>query len=250
MRAFLARFALELAVFVCGALVMVYEIIGSRIVAPYIGTSTYIWTSLIGVILAALSLGYWLGGRMADKRPDVKVLAAAIFIAGGLVSVTVLINEAVLSAIHAACGPLDLKSVVAAALLFAPASVLLGFVTPYAVKLRTRSLADSGKTVGRLYALSTVGSIAGTFAAGFFLIPFVGSTRTLYLIAASLFAVSLLLAPLAFTRTNLTILTIFIFGVTGTEITTWYLRTAHNLVDLDTEYSRVQIYETTHPETG
>ncbi len=250
MRQFLARFALELAVFVCGALVMVYEIIGSRIVAPYIGTSTYIWTSLIGVILAALSLGYWLGGRLADKRPDVGILAAAIFFAGGLVALTVLIKDAVLSAIHSAGGPLEIKAIAAATLLFAPASVLLGFVTPYAVKLRTLSLADSGKTVGRLYALSTVGSIAGTFAAGFFLIPFVGSTRTLYLIAGSLFAVSLLLAPLAFTRINFAILTVFIFGVAGTEVTTWYMRTAHNLIDLDTEYSRVQIYETTHPETN
>ena len=92
----LGRFALELAVFTCGGLVMVYEIIGSRIVSPFIGTSTYVWTSLIGVILAALSLGYWLGGRMADRRPDVKVLASAIFLAGGAVSVTILIKDAVL----------------------------------------------------------------------------------------------------------------------------------------------------------
>ncbi len=250
MRPFLARFALELAVFICGAVVMIYEIIGSRIVAPYIGTSTYIWTSLIGVILAALSLGYWIGGRMADKRPDIKILAAAIFLAGGLVSLTVLIKDAILSMIHAAAGPLELKSVAAAILLFAPASVLLGFVTPYTVKLRTLSLADSGKTVGRLYALSTVGSIVGTFAAGFFLIPFVGSTRTLYLVAGMLFVVSILLAPLAFTRTNLTALTLFIFGIAGTELVTWYMRTTHHLIDLDTEYSRVQIYEATHPETN
>lgn len=250
MRAFLTRFALELAVFICGSLVMVYEIIGSRIVAPYIGTSTYIWTSLIGVILAALSLGYWIGGRMADRRPDVGVLAAAIFLAGGAVSLTVLVKDVILSAIHAAGGPLELKSLAAAALLFAPASVLLGFVTPYAVKLRTLSLADSGKTVGRLYALSTVGSIAGTFAAGFFLIPFVGSTRTLYLIAGCLFAVSIMLTPLAFTRINFAILTLFIFGVAGSEMMAYYMRTVHNLIDIDTEYSRVQIYETPHPETG
>jgi len=239
MRIPFARFALELAVFVCGALVMVYEIIGSRIVSPFIGTSTYVWTSLIGVILAALSLGYWIGGRMADRRPDVKILAAAIFLAGGAVSLTILIKDAVLSMISTAGGPLELKSVVAAALLFAPASVLLGFVTPYAVKLRTLSLEDSGKTVGRLYALSTVGSIAGTFAAGFILIPFLGSTRTLYLIAALLFAVSLLLAPFAFSRVNFITLTLFIFAVTGSELSTYYMRNVHGLIDLDTEYSRV-----------
>jgi spermidine synthase len=250
MRAFLARFALELAVFICGALVMVYEIIGSRIVSPYIGTSTYVWTSLIGVILAALSLGYWIGGCVADKRPDVKILASAIFLAGGAVSLTVLIKDTILSMIHAAGGPLELKSVAAAALLFAPASVLLGFVTPYAVKLSTLSLDDSGKTVGRLYALSTIGSIAGTFAAGFFLIPFVGSTRTLYLVAAMLFAVSLLLAPFGLTRANLMIITLFVFGVAGSETMGYYLRTDHGLIDLDTEYSRVQIYQAIHPETN
>ncbi|HMJ08397.1 MAG TPA: fused MFS/spermidine synthase, partial [Pyrinomonadaceae bacterium] len=74
---------LNLTVFLCGALVMVYEIIGSRILSPFIGTSTYVWTSLIGVILGALSLGYWLGGRLADRKPDVGVLASAIFAAGG-----------------------------------------------------------------------------------------------------------------------------------------------------------------------
>lgn len=249
MRHFFARFALELAVFICGALVMVYEIIGSRIVAPHIGTSTYVWTSLIGVILAALSVGYWLGGRIADKWPDVKVLALVIFLAGGLVSLTVLLKEVVLAMIASAAGPLEVKAVAAAALLFAPASVLLGFVTPYSVKLRTISLEDSGKTVGRLYALSTVGSIVGTFAAGFILIPFVGSTRTLYIIAGSLFAVSLILAPLAFNRATFTSLTVFILGIAGSELTSYLMYKTQGLVDLDTEYGRVQIYETTHPET-
>lgn len=246
----LGRFALELAVFTCGALVMVYEIIGSRIVSPFIGTSTYVWTSLIGVILAALSLGYWLGGRMADRRPDVKVLASAIFLAGGAVSLTILVKDAILSMISAAGGPLELKAVAAAALLFAPASVLLGFVTPYAVKLRTLSLEDSGKTVGRLYALSTIGSIAGTFAAGFLLIPFLGSTRTLYLIAAMLFVVSLMLAPFAFGRSSFIALVLFVLGVAGSEFSTNYMRTVHGLIDTDTEYSRIQVFRSKDAETG
>lgn len=229
---------------------MTYEIIGSRIISPFIGTSTYVWTSLIGVILAALSLGYWLGGRLADKKPDVKILASAIFLAGGAVSVTILIKDAVLSMIGSASFGLELKSLIAAVILFAPASVLLGFVTPYSVKLRTLSLEDSGKTVGRLYALSTVGSIVGTFAAGFFLIPFVGSTRTLYLIAALLFGVSIMLAPLAFTRANFAILTVFVLGAAGGEMSSYYMRRASGLVDIDTQYSRVQIYNSKDEKTG
>jgi predicted membrane-bound spermidine synthase len=153
------KFILEITVFVCGALVMIYEITGSRLLSPYLGASVYIWTSLIGVILAALSLGYWLGGRIADRKPDIKILAFVIFLAGGLVSVTILLKDLILAIIAESSAILEIKSVIAALLLFAPASVLLGFVTPFAVKLKMSSLADTGKTVGRLYALSTVGSI-------------------------------------------------------------------------------------------
>src|SRR6476661_9450732 len=96
-RSQLSPVILDLAVFVCGAVVMIYEIIGSRIVAPFIGTSTYVWTSLIGVILAALSLGYWLGGRIADRRPNISILASAIFAAGGLITVTVLVKDVALA---------------------------------------------------------------------------------------------------------------------------------------------------------
>ncbi len=69
------NFILKLTVFVCDALVMIYEIIGSRLLSPYLGASTYVWTSLIGVILAALSLGYYLGGKFADRQPEIKFLA-------------------------------------------------------------------------------------------------------------------------------------------------------------------------------
>lgn len=229
---------------------MIYEIIGSRILSPYIGTSTYVWTSLIGIILAALSLGYWLGGRIADKKPDLKYLASIIFAAGGLVSLTILLQDFVLTAVAAAPIGLEFKSVAAAVLLFAPASVLLGFVTPYAVKLKIVSLADSGKTVGRLYALSTVGSIVGTFAAGFFLIPFVGSTKTLYLIAAALFGLALLLAPFALTKANITMLIFFTVGILMSEAKFYILRQTADLHDIDTEYSRIQIFNTTERRSG
>lgn len=247
---FIRKYVLEVTVFVCGAVVMVYEIIGSRIVSPFIGTSTYVWTSLIGVILASLSLGYWIGGRLADKKPDVKILAFVIFLAGGLVSLTVLIKDVILTAVASAPTGLELKSLLAAVLLFAPASVALGFVTPYAIRLKMRSVTDSGATVGRLYALSTIGSIAGTFAAGFFLIPFVGSNRTLYLIAASLIVISFLLAPFAFSRASFAILTVFVFGVLGSELTAFYQLRTKGLHDVDTEYSRVQIFRGTEAKTG
>ena len=237
------QFILEITVFICGALVMVYEIIGSRLLAPYIGTSVYVWTSLIGVILAALSLGYWLGGKTADRQPELKILASMIFLAGGVIGITLIFKDVVLSFVAASNLILELKAVLAAFLLFAPASVLLGFVTPYTVKLKMKTLDDAGKTVGRLYALSTVGSILGTFAAGFFLIPFVGSTRSLYLIGATLFIVSLLLAPFALTKTNVSLLVFFVFGITATESVKYYLTAKQNLHEFDTEYNHVRIFD-------
>ncbi len=244
------KFILELTVFVCGALVMTYEIIGSRIVSPFIGTSTYVWTSLIGIILGALSLGYWLGGKTADRKPDLKILAMVIFLAGGAVAATILTKDVFLSFIARSPLSLELKSVVAALILFAPASVLLGFVTPYAVKLKMLSLADSGKTVGRLYALSTIGSIFGTFLAGFVLIPFVGSVRTLYLIVFALFGLSILLAPFALSKTNLTILILFVFGIAATELQGYLLFRTNDLRDIDTEYSRVRVFTMKDEESG
>jgi spermidine synthase len=229
--------------------VMTYEIIGSRLLSPYLGASTYVWTSLIGVILAALSLGYWLGGKIADKKPALEILAFVIFLAGGLVSVTILLQDLILSFIVRMPFGLEVKSLLAALLLFAPASVLLGFVTPYAVKLKMSSLADSGKTVGRLYALSTVGSILGTFLAGFFLIPFVGSTKTLYLIGGLLIGLSIMLAPFAITKLNLSILILFVFGIAASETKSYMLGQANELRDIDTQYSRVQVFKTIDPNS-
>ena len=250
MAAIAKRFILDLTVFVCGAMVMVFEIIGSRILAPSIGTSTYIWTSLIGVILAALSLGYWLGGKAADRDPTLTKLASVIFLAGGLISVTILVKDIVLSFIASAPIPLEIRSLLAATLLFAPASAALGFVTPYAVKLKMASLANSGKTVGRLFAFSTIGSIIGTFAAGFFLIPFVGSVRTLYIIAGSLLGLAMLLVPFSISKTGIAALVVFVLGITSNEYISLYLAESNDLHDLDTEYSRVRVFRTVDTRNG
>ena len=245
-----ALFTLRVAVFLCGALVMIYEITGTRIVSPFIGTSTYVWTSLIGVILASLSLGYWLGGRFADKRPDVKILASVLLLSGGMVSLTILTKDIILSMVASMPTGLEIKSIVAALLLFAPASILLGFVTPYTVKLNMRTLADSGKTVGSLYALSTIGSILGTFAAGFLLIPFVGSSRTLYLIAGTLFLLSFLLAPFVLTTKNIAILVLFVVGISASELQSSVYSASFDVHDIDTEYSRIRVFKTTDPHTN
>lgn len=244
------KFLLEIVVFASGAVVMIFEIIGARILAPYIGTSSYIWTSLIGVILGSLSLGYWLGGRMADRRPELRLLSGVLFLAATLVTVTMLVQEFFLSLLAMASVRLEMKAVAAALILFAPASVLFGFVTPYAIRLKMNAVEDSGKTVGRLYALSTVGSIMGTFVAGFVLLPFVGSIRTLYLLIAVLFLLSVLVAPFKLTTKKLYALMLFPFAVGLNEFVRFSLAQTNDLHDFDTEYSRIRVFRSSDKSTG
>jgi predicted membrane-bound spermidine synthase len=245
----LRTFSLDLVVLICGAVVMIYEITGSRVLAPFIGTSTYIWTSLIGVILGALSLGYWLGGRLADRVPKKGVLASAIIAASALIGLTILIKDLFLIAIASFPLGLELKAVAAALVLFAPASIALGFVTPYAVKLRMDSLGEAGRTIGRLYALSTVGSIVGTFAAGFFLLPYLGTNRSLYLITAALFLTAFILIPFRVNRRNIGAASILILAIAANELTLYSMYRAIGFEDIDTEYNRVRVFRATDPST-
>ncbi|MGD9630715.1 MAG: fused MFS/spermidine synthase [Pyrinomonadaceae bacterium] len=242
--------ALDAVVFICGAALMIFEITGSRVVSPYIGTSTYVWTSLIGIILASLSLGYWMGGRMADRSPRVSILASAIFSAAFLLALTILIKDPLLAMIAAGGVSIELKAVIASILLFAPASIALGFVTPYAVKLRITSLGEAGRTVGRLYALSTIGSIGGTFAAGFALIPFLGTDRTLYSIAAGLMLTPFLLVPFALDRKAIGGIVILCIAVLAGEGSRYAMWSGSRYEDIDTRFSRVQIFDTTDTATG
>jgi spermidine synthase len=202
------------------------------------------------VILGALSVGYWLGGRLADRRPSLGLLSSAIFIAGGLVSLNILTKDVVLGLIATLSQGLEFKALFAAIILFAPASIAFGFVLPFAVRLRIGSVDETGSTVGRLYALSTIGSIAGTFLAGFVLIPSIGSTRTMYLIVVLLFGTSLLLAPFATTSKNFSAIVVFLFAVVENELFAHFQLSRHQVFSIDTEYSHLTLFQPEDPKTG
>lgn len=198
------KFFLEIIVFICGAVVMAFEIVGSRMLGPYVGTSTFVWTGIIGVILLCLSLGYYYGGKIADKRPDFKILALVIFIAGIFIAVSTLIKDGLLISLLEIFDDVKLVSLLASFFLFSIPSVLLGMVSPYAVRLKIKSLAKSGSAVGNLYAISTLGSITGTFLAGFYLIPSYGVIYILNLLAMAL-ALSALLLYFVYRKTKIEI---------------------------------------------
>lgn len=159
-------------VFISGFVTMALEFAASRLLVPVFGSSITTWGMLIGIILAALAAGYHIGGRVADdrKRPaTLQKLSSVIFSAGLYI---LFIPLAIWPAVESYADPSSTTSLAASTLaVVAPASVLLGIVSPYAVKLAASTLATLGKKTGNLYSIATVGSIAGTFATVFALIP-------------------------------------------------------------------------------
>jgi spermidine synthase len=179
-------------VLITGAAVMVIELLGARILAPYYGTSLFVWSSLITVTLVALAVGYWLGGHVADRNPNPKALYVIIAFAGIAVALVAPLRDPVLRGTDA----LGVRggSLTAAFLLFTTPLVLLGMVSPYAVRLATRELGKLARTAGRLYSISTFGSFIGTIGAGFFLIPTFTVRTILVVVSVALLLVSLIFA--------------------------------------------------------
>lgn len=179
--------AIGVAVFLSGAVLLGVEIAASRVLAPFFGNSLFVWGALIGVVLAGLSIGYWAGGALADRLPATQLLASVMGVGAAAVLAVPLLDEPVLEAVVAWDPGPRLDPLIAAVLLFGAPSVLLAAVTPIAVRLRARSLRHLGRTAGRLFSVSTAGSIAGTFATAFFLIPELGTDQLLAVAAAALF---------------------------------------------------------------
>ena len=175
-----------------GAVVMMLELTGSRILAPFVGTSTFIWTSLIGVILASLSLGYYIGGQKADQNPTAKRLSQILLFAGLAIGVIAVVNQTILALVTQSHFSLRWGAALSATILFGPPAYLLGMVSPQAVRIRMDDMKTAGTTIGRLYALSSLGSILGTFAVGFYLMSWVGSRNILFILCGLTLLLSLL----------------------------------------------------------
>ena len=235
------KYILEIAVFICGAVVMIFELVGSRILGPYFGTSIFVWSSLIGIILGSLSLGYYFGGKIADKKPSFNNLSLIIFLSSIFIGLTILIKDFLLVFLQANFADIKISSVFASLIIFLPASALLGMVSPYAAKLKIKSLNKSGSTVGNLYAISTAGSIVGTFLAGFYLIPQFGTNKLLIVLSMTLIIVSITLSTKQLAKTKLLVLIIFLLVWTTINRLN-FINEKNGFIDIDTAYNRVWIY--------
>ena len=188
------RLAPYLIVFCASACSLILEIVAGRILAPVIGVSLYTWTSIIGVVLAGISAGNYLGGMTADRFPS-RVTLGFILLGSAVFAIVILPLIGLVGDAFAPL-PIILRIVLLTAVLFLPVSLILGMVTPVVIKLHLRELARTGNVVGRFYAVSTAGSILGVFLTGFVLIQWIGTRPIVLGVAIFLLGMALLFGDL------------------------------------------------------
>jgi spermidine synthase len=185
---------LRAIVFVVGSASLGAEISAARLLAPYFGASTIIWANTIATVLLALSAGYALGGKLADRRPALAGLCTTVLAAAVLLALVPFLADPFLSLSVRALGALSvggfLGSLAAVLALVAVPVMLLGAVAPYANRLALARLEEAGAVTGQLYSISTAGSLLGTFASALLLIPLIGTQRTFLVFAFALAAVA------------------------------------------------------------
>jgi spermidine synthase len=206
--------SLELLVFTVGAGALGAEIAAARLMAPWFGASTIVWANTIAIVLVSLSAGYALGGRLADRDPRREGLARIVMMASVLLAIVPFVSGPFLRLASRAVAQLNaavfVGSLVGVGVLIAIPLLLIGMVSPYALRLAVGAVDATGRTAGRLYAISTMGSLVGTFLAALLLIPFVGTRRTFLIFAA---ATALAAVPLARWRIRAAVVPVAILGL-------------------------------------
>ena len=181
---------LYVLVFVGGVASLGAEIAAARLLAPYFGASTIVWANTIGVVLVALSIGYWLGGRFADRHPHLRGLCMLMLVAAVLIALVPFASRPFLSfsvdAFENISAGIFVGSLLGVLVLVAVPVILLGAISPWAIRLAVPDVEHAGRVAGRLYAVSTAGSLAGTMISALLLIPFAGTQRTFLAFAIAL----------------------------------------------------------------
>ena len=242
------KYKIKITVFLCGALGMVLELVAARILSPYVGSSNLIWTTIIGIMLTSMSIGYWLGGKIADKKPDLNLLSLFILLGAFFTSLIPVLETLLVKPLSQTDTNLVLVAIITSAFVFGIPSFILAMVSPFAVKIEELDDEEHnsvGKTSGRISSLSTIGSIIGTFGAGFLLIPYLG-VRVLVLI------VTIILYLLAFmnycdkNKKYCALMVLILICLLGINYYGKYIFEKGNpdiIEDTDSEYSRIWVKE-------
>jgi spermidine synthase len=237
---------LSLIVFVVGVAILGAEIAAARLLAPYFGASTIVWANTIGIVLVALSVGYWYGGRLADHNPTRTGLYRIVLLSGLLLAAVPFVADPFLGvavdALDSISAGAFVGSLLGVTVLVATPVLVSGAVAPYALRLAVGDVTQAGTVSGRLYAISTVGSLLGTFSSALLFIPLIGTRRTFVVFGLALVLIAvyglarrrLLLVPAA-----LAVLLVIPLGTVKGE-TDAGARVIH---ETDTEYQYARVVQ-------
>ena len=237
------KYKLEIIVFLGGAIGMGLELIAARVLSPYVGSSNVVWTSIIGIILVSMSLGYWIGGKSADKDANINQLANILLYAALATSTIPLLETCVVKIIAGIIPNLIIAAILCAIIAFSIPSFILAMISPYAVKIKSKEETEIGSLSGKISSLSTIGSIVGTFLMGFVLIPNIGVSNINISVTIILFIMSLI------ARENkdkkviyiniVAICIMMILIVLGKSI--FKINNPNIILDTDSQYSRIWV---------
>ena len=255
------KYKLETIVFLGGAIGMGLELIAARILSPYVGSSNVVWTSIIGIILVSMSLGYWIGGKNADKNANINKLANILLYSALATSAIPLLETFIVKIIANLIPNLIISAILCAIIVFSIPSFILAMISPYAVKIKSKEEKEIGSLSGKISSLSTIGSIVGTFLMGFVLIPNIGVTNINVSVTIILFLMSLI-AREKLDKKTIYINIFFVFIMIIFIILGRIAFKASNpdiILDTDSQYSRIWVkqiqtqkttYKTLQVDTG
>ena len=241
------KYKLEITVFLSGALTMMIELIAARILSPYVGSSNLIWTTIIGIMLICMSLGYWFGGKIADKNKenDIRILSNFLLISAVTTSLIPILEVEFIDSLSSISSNLVLVAIICSTVTFGAPSFVLATVSPIAVKIKNNSLDSIGATSGKISSLSTIGSIFGTFFAGFVLIPNLGVRNIILGCSILLWALSVFLFHEK-NKKNWILIVVVLVIIIGLNLLGRFIFNTKNpdiIRDVDSEYSRIWVKE-------
>lgn len=255
------KYKLEIIVFLSGAIGMGLELIAARVLSPYVGSSNIVWTSIIGIILASMSLGYWIGGKKSDKKANFEVISNILLLAAIFTSIIPILETIIVKQFARIIGNLIIAAILCAITVFSIPSFILAMISPFAVKIKSEEEKEIGSLSGRISSLSTIGSIVGTFLTGFVLIPNIGVNNINICITVLLVIMSIMIKKdrnkkyylsiiiLSCTMISIIIIGKYLFKISNPDI----------ILDTDSQYSRIWVkkietkqasYKTLQVDTG
>ena len=241
----------EIIIFVVDAICMILELIASRLLSPYFGSSNIVWTSVIGIILLSSSLGNYIGGKIADRENKEKNLKIILMLSSVFVMVIPFLQKDIIGLVSSIIKNIKAGAILSTILIFFIPSLFMGTLTPIILRLKLKEIENAGKVSGKINAIATIGGIVVTFLGGFVLIPNLGSLNILFILAL----MTAWLIPLVNCKikekssifviwiTIFSVISINLYTINNNKIGKHVLdKTSSDYVSYDTQYGRVLIY--------